>query len=334
MSHGSGPNVTYVAVLAGVAGAVLIAGAMLRPQATEQAPPSETDLARLARLTERRTLESSSAYLAGLADEIAPLVVRVGSGNLSGVVVAPGRILTARLTANMPATLGVTAGGGQERPAEVVWSPDLPAAGLTISGAADLRPALPATEAARAGNPILAVWRTAVGRGFAPAMLLDEAAVPCAGTSIREVRTTLSLTPAMAGGGVFDLDGRLLGVVIPCDDRYAAVAPDAIESMLRTAASFDGRLLARYGLIIAVASAAEASVFQAPSGAVVREIRVDGLADVSGLRPGDVIVARDGVPVTRPDDLQPLTASPAPTPFVLTVRRAGAAVDVTIGAAE
>ena len=40
----------------------------------------------------------------------------------------------------------------------------------------------------------------------------------------------------MAGGGLFDLDGSLIGGVLPCDDRFAALSVGSVNSMLRVGA--------------------------------------------------------------------------------------------------
>lgn len=85
-------NGKYIAILAGVSASILIAGALLRPapDATTSAappPPSETDLLRLTRLSQRRSLESMADYFGYVADaaarSLAFALVKAGEAGLA-----------------------------------------------------------------------------------------------------------------------------------------------------------------------------------------------------------------------------------------------------------
>ena len=64
-------------------------------------------------------------------------------------------------------------------------------------------------------------------------------------------------------------------------------------------------------------------------------VTVDGPADRAGIRPGDVIVAIDGRPVTEPDELIVAIRAKAPgDAVVLTLREDGEERDVRVVLAE
>ena len=62
------------------------------------------------------------------------------------------------------------------------------------------------------------------------------------------MQSNLPLTDSALGGGLFDVDGNLLGVVLRCGDHIAAVVPADVDRELARAASFEGQLLQSYGL--------------------------------------------------------------------------------------
>jgi len=64
-------------------------------------------------------------------------------------------------------------------------------------------------------------------------------------------------------------------------------------------------------------------------GAWVRRVEAGSPAEAAGLRPGDVLVAVDGVPVGRPHDLRTLVSAHAPGEVViLTTLRGDQSLDV------
>lgn len=332
MNPSPAPNLKYVATLAAVAVVVLVGGALMRPGArsAEQAPPSDTDVRRLANLTERRALESAAAFLGQLADDVGPSLVWLDAPAATGIVWTATTIATTRFEPSLRSLPSVATLEGRATATRVDWSPDLPVTRVEVS---ELRGGAPATRAeppTQPGTPLAAVWRTATRRAFAPGSFIELVMTPCGGRPRQEVRTTLAFSDAMAGGGVFDLDGRLPGVILPCGARYAALVPDAVAEVLTAVESFEHRLLARYGLVVEPLTPDELALFDVGSGAMVREVRSRGAAAHSGLRPGDVVVGLDGRPVTRLDDMRGL-AGPAPvTSVVFSIQRASKSLDVSV----
>lgn len=332
VNRSNAPNVKYVVTLALVAGAILVVGSLARPRtrSSEQAPPSETDLALLARLTERRALESAAGFLNQVAADVAPSLVWLETPGASGVLWAGNAIATARFDAAVERQLVVTTSTGDVAATRADWSPDLPLARLEIAAPPGALPPLRSAPPTQSGAQLLAVWRTAQTHVFAPAVFIESTVAPCGGHRSREVRTSLALTPAMAGGGLFDMDGRLLGVILPCGERYAAVASDVVDGMLLAAESFGSRLLARYGLVVEPLTSEESAFFKTTAGVMIRELGIARPADRAGVRPGDIVVGLNGDPVTRIDDLGRLAAAlPMPT-VVLSIRRASASLEVDV----
>lgn len=321
----------YVATLAVAAGLVLAVGALVRPRVPlpEQPMPSDTDLARLERLTERRALESAAGFLTRLADDVAPALVWIGESGVTGVAWA-GQVVASPPFAPTSAPVAVTTALGVVAAAAGDLPADAPVGTVVIGGPAPSAP-VRAGRPAGPGAPVIAVWRSSDGRAFASASFIDEGGVTCGAYPGREVRLTLPLTRAMAGGGVFDLDGALLGVILPCGDRMSAVIPATVDDWLRTNTTIDRRIGARYGMAIESLTPLESAHVGVASGALVRELLVGGAAERAGLRPGDLIVGVDGVTVSTPDDLAMLAASAALPAVALTVRRGSATLDLSLG---
>lgn len=323
----------YVATLAVAAGLVLAVGALVRPRVPlpEQPQPSDTDLARLERLTERRALESAAAFLTRLADDVAPALVWIDAPGVTGVAWA-GQVVATPPFEPTSTPVAVTSALGANAAAAGDLPADAPVGTVVIESPAPPAP-VRASRPSGPGAPVIAVWRSSDGRAFAPASFIDEAGVICGEYPGREVRLTPPLTRAMAGGGVFDLDGALLGVILPCGDRMAAVIPATVDEWIRINATVDRRIRARYGMAIDSLTSREAAHFGVASGALVRELLVGGAAEGAGLRPGDLIVGVDGVPVSTPDDLAPLAATAVSPKVTLTVRRGVASLELPLDSA-
>jgi serine protease Do len=123
----------------------------------------------------------------------------------------------------------------------------------------------------------------------------------------------------MAGGGLFDLEGRLLGVVLPCADRMAAVTADAVERIRTSLQATDENadLAMRYGLGLSPLDENEARYFGRAEGLLVREVWDGSFAARAGVAPGDVVVAIGD----RPIDSAGAFLSAAPESAPITIRR-------------
>ncbi|MEZ5290912.1 MAG: PDZ domain-containing protein [Vicinamibacterales bacterium] len=329
------PNVKYLTTLAVVAGLILAIGSVFRPRTgpSDQPPPNDTDLARLARLTDRRTLESRMGFLGQVADGAAGAVVWLNASESSGVVWEDDTIATARLTPRYAPQATVRVDGTERRPTVTEWAPGLPVVEIRVAGLGASAP-LRADEALESGQPLVAVWRTARGRAFADGAFASITNATCGGHPVAEITTTLPLGRAMAGGGLFDLDAHLVGFIVPCDGRYAALTPSAVDGILRETVSFANRLRARYGLEVGELTEAESAYYDTTAGVPVRELAIDEVADLAGLRPGDIVVGLNGAAVARLSDLEPLAARTPLVAPVLSVVRDGKPMDIALARPE
>jgi membrane-associated protease RseP (regulator of RpoE activity) len=323
----------YILILALVSGLILLVGSLVRPHdETTKAvsPSSEADLARLARLSERRSLESMTGFFASVASDADASLVRLRDARTSAIVWDRDLVVAARLTGPFPADVVLTAADGEHRVPVVLRGPQLPLVALTPPASPALVPIRRSVAPISSGDWIVGVWKGDGARGFVPGNALDTTTTACHDLVVRQVVTSFALTPTMAGGGILDFDGNLLAVVLPCGDRMVAIAADSIDTMLGSRDTLEDRLLSRYGVRVGSLSGDEAAYFKTTEGALVREVWTRYAADVAGLRPGDLIRAIGGAPVTGADDLQALATALAGEPVPLSIARGTARVEIQI----
>ena len=279
-------------------------------------------MALLARRAERRALDSMATYFAVTAGDVDSSIVYLPGTGTSGVVWNDGTIVTVPLERHAGETI-VQVASGEHRARPAMWGPRLPLAALAIgSGLPGLSAARGATSRPEAGGWVLAVWRAGRGeQGVAPGSYLQSASLTCGPMTVQEIVSSLALNPMMAGGGLFDIDGGLLAVILPCGDRLAAISTTSIEAILRVSDTSEQRLLARYGLVLGALDDAEKAYFKIDDGAIVREVWTGYRGDEVGLMPGDIIGALDGISVATPGDLLALTEPTGEQALELTVRR-------------
>ena len=301
----------YVATLAVVAGGILLVGYWLRPtQPTtdEQIPaPSQTELSRLTQITQRRSLDDMTDYFSTVADDVQASVVGLPSLELSGVMWAPGVALTARTEPRFPLATTVSTPGGVIGVASDVFGPQIPIATVQMSDMQGLAPPRQRSAAVLSpGSWMLAVWRRQRAVSFVPAHFLGTAIVQCGDQAVDELRSNVAWSRDMAGGGLFDLDSNLIGIILPCSDRFAAVAVEGISTMLQEGSSAIGRVLGRYGVLFDSLTEDEQVYFGRGGGVVIREVWTGYPADAAGLKPGDILIAINAEPIGAPEQLDPL----------------------------
>jgi hypothetical protein len=222
----TGTRRNYVIVLAAAAAVILTIGSLLRPAPDAQRGPDPTpsDLERLAQLSRRRTVEDAARYFTSVADRSAASLVHLDAAGLTGVAWAPGLVITAAPESPISTTLNVTALGRTHAGETGGAGPTLPL--LTLRAAS--LPSLPAARAdarmLEAGAWVLAVWRTGDQRAFASGHFVGVRARSSEFLRWDDVTSTVVLTEDMRGGGLFDLDGRLLGVILPADAGLSVIA--------------------------------------------------------------------------------------------------------------
>lgn len=328
-------NRRYVLTLAAVALVILVVGSLLRPsQPTTDEPipaPSQSELSRLAQLSQRRALDDMTEYFAIVADEAADGVLWLPSLNRSGLVWGAGLVLTVRTERRFPDAATLSTPTGDIGVVAVSAGPHLPIATLRISDPQRLQPPRRRSAAfLTAGAWMLALWHGDGEATFTPAHFLGTAPARCAGQLVDEVLSNIPWTRGMAGGGLFDLDGNLVGVIVPCAERVTAVAVADVETLLRQDQTLEGRLLRRYGLRLGSLSEAEQEHFGRGEEIVVREVWTEYPADVVGLAPGDFVIAVNDEPFASPSQLELLAEAAELDAFELVVDRGAALVDIQL----
>lgn len=302
-----------MAILACVACLILIGGWLARPRNIPQSPtpvPSETELEQLSRRAERRSLESMAKFFAGVARDVGSSVARVRPTGISGIAWDDGRLVTAPLRDQSEDRVVVASGAREADAQRTLSGPNLPLTVLAVSTvAAGLTSARRPASGPRAGDWMVAVWRTDAETAFAAGNFRQLSPIKCFDTTVEEMLSSLSLVSAMRGGGLFDLNGDLLAVILPCHDRLAAVATASIDALLDRANTVEQRLRGQYGLGVGPLSAEEQRYFKTGDGLLVREVWTGLAADVAGFRPGDIITAVAGERIVAIDDLQAVTTT-------------------------
>jgi hypothetical protein len=313
----------YVAVLAVAAALMLAAGWLLRPRDIPQSPPpvpSESELQELTRRAQRRSLESATAYFADLATSVRRSLGFVPSTGASAVVWDDSHVITGPTPfPDRPAALTVRTAAG-EQGAEVTSSRRLPLSALEVALAPSALVARRAASVPQPGDWVIAVWQAHDGPAFAAANFRQIASTTCGMAKANELTASISLTPAMIGSGMFNMDRELLAVILPCGDHIAAIQSSSIDHMLTYLTALEERLLARYGILFTGLSPDERRYFSIADGLLVSEVWMGTRGEVAGFQPGDVVVAVDDHAVAGIDDLRPLAATSG-APFEVTVRR-------------
>lgn len=311
----------YIIVLAVAAGLILGVGSWLRPARNGGAPElSDSDLSRLSQLAQRQTADTLTQLFTTVAARVDPAVVRLRDLGTSGVIWSPGVVITSRrLEGPRVDRTDVTSASGTHQGQVTASGPTLHIMSLMVPGLNGSAPPRAPISAVSPGAWVLAVWRTPDRMAFATGHFVAVSSTGDHAAEAGEVTSTITLTPAMAGGGLFDLDGNLLALIVAGDDAPKAFAVDVVDAMLGSAGSLEGRLAGRYGLGVQPLSEADAAFAHVTAGVLVRDVWDDYAAARRGVAPGDVIVELDGQPVRSVADLAPLGAAAAPAAPVLTL---------------
>lgn len=327
-------NPRYIFLLVIVAALILVVGALTRPKGDAAPPASDADLARLSRLAERHSLDNTTSYFGTIATTAEASLVRRPDEGASGVVWQAGLVVAARMTDRVPAEINVTTSGVAKRAPVTLGRPDVPVIAMAVSADGLVVPQRRDAALVRPEEWVLAVWTGQETRSYVHGNVLDVRAATCDDRTVREVVPSFSLTRSMAGGGLFDIDGNLIGVILPCGDRLSAMDTATVDALLAVASTdaLENGLMSRYGLRAGWPDGDETAYFTKVDGPIVREVWMGYPAFESGLRPGDVIRAIDDVPVDSPEGLARLaSASAAPR---LAVRRGSTNIDVLLGAPQ
>ena len=276
---------------------------------------------------------------------------QVESGAGSGVVISSdGYILTCAHVVSGASNITVTI-GDTDYPATVVGEDDTSDVAVLKIDATDLTPAtVGSSDSLAVGESVLAVGNPlgelggTVTSGIVSAL---NRSVTIQGTSSTNTMSLIqmdaSVSPGNSGGGLFNMNGELIGLVnakssssdaeglgfaIPINDAIK-VAQDLLENGYVSGRPYMG---ITYLAVTDAQTAAQLNVNA--YGVYVVDVVQGGPADKAGLKTGDRIVSIDGTEIAQKDDLGTLIQQHAAGDTLsITVAREGQmqTVSLTLG---
>ena len=311
-------NWKHLLGFAGIAIAVLIAGVAFRPASLKQQPKqqqevsiSQSEVAKLQRIASETALSALNDQYSAAIAVAAPAVVNLGSSGFfwdaKTLISAPTRPADDK---------AVHADGARDPVTAALHSSSYP---FFIFESQAPGPVLAAAPAPPVGASILAVTRSRDGAmTYAPGSFVRMGSAICEGDQWNVVDSTLILSEEAVGAAVVDLNGALLGIVLPCGERFAVLSRAGITDFLRQQSTPEGYLRGAFGLQVAVTDTALR----------VTDVWDDTPAARAGLIPGDRLEQVSGIPTHTAAEL--VAALHAATPATLTVQRDRRTLRVTL----
>jgi S1-C subfamily serine protease len=283
---------------------IFVRDRLLRTEPPASAPPSEASA--LQQLSQEGQLRRLADFLSEHVTAIAPAVAFVAETRATGVRWGRGDTLVTTST---------------DRPAVLVRAP----ASDTMRSTP-----LPAPEPAR-GEWVLIVGRTPSGAVVSSAgMLGGSIAARCGDLDLTEYIIDGALHDGFAGAGLFDLSGRMLGLIVRCGARLMATPIGDVTRVLGDTIAASEQVWAVYGVAVTPLDDRARDHFDADSGLLVTAVRRGTAGDDADLRPGDVLVAIDGRPIASPAEAVALLRAASPASHVVSRRRGASTSDVRL----
>ena len=276
-------------------------------------------------------LDSYSQAVIDVVDRVGPAVVRLAvrngdparpgqsrGGSGSGVIVAPdGLILTNSHVAGAASRIEVTTADGQDLHARLVGDdPDTDLALIRIDEPATLPSArLGDSKRLKRGQLVIAI-----GNPLGFESTVTTGVVSALGRSLRSrngrliddvIQTDAALNPGNSGGPLVSSGGEVVGI----NTAVIMGAQGICFAVAANTASFVLGELVRHGRVrrafigIAAQQTAIPPLRRRAAGlaqdraVMIGTVEPDSAAEHAGLRPGDIIVALDGVTIAGADDL-------------------------------
>ena len=276
-------------------------------------------------------LDSYSQAVIDVVDRVGPAVVRLAvrnsgtarprqsrGGSGSGVIVAPdGLILTNSHVAGTASRVEVTTADGQDLHARLVGDdPDTDLALIRIDEPATLPSArLGDSKRLKRGQLVIAI-----GNPLGFESTVTTGVVSALGRSLRSrngrliddvIQTDAALNPGNSGGPLVSSRGEVVGI----NTAVIMGAQGICFAVAANTASFVLGELVRHGRVrrafigIAAQQTAIPPLRRRAAGlaqdlaVMIGTVEPDSAAECAGLRPGDIIVALDGVTIAGADDL-------------------------------
>lgn len=256
----------------------------------------------------QQALADLQAVVASAAERVGPAVVGLGRGwgVGSGVVIAPGEVLTTAHAVHREDPTVVLADGRAEQGRIAGIDVDLDVA-VVRADTGDAPPVAwdPERAAPPLGTPVVALGNPG-GRGLRATLgLVSSEGRSFRGPRGRRVRGAIEHTAPLprgsSGGPLVDVDGALLGLnSIRLDGGLILAVPatEAVRERVRALAAGTAAPPRRLGVAVAPPRVARrlrrAVGLPERSGLLVRAVEEDGPAGRAGVRQGDLLVAAGG----------------------------------------
>ncbi len=290
-------------------------------------------------------LVNLSNALAQTTEHAAASVVAVHTearGSSSGVIWRDGLIVTAEHALRRDEEIHVTLPDGRVVPVTLVGrDPSTDLAVLKCAEAGNRAIERGEAVTVKPGSLTLIVGRT---RASGPVAALGVVSLVVAesrtwtGSSLAPyIRLDAALQPTAVGGAVVDVHGKIIGIASPRFARFGAIAiPAATVDRVAETLLKKGRIPRGYlGVALQPVRLPEqlrqSLQHEEKTAAIILEVESDGPAHKAGIVIGDILVSLAGLPIARPENVQPhLQAENIGKSLNARIVRGGAVQDVSI----
>ena len=308
----------YTVIIFFVALLILATGVIFKPKKRIR-QLSESDIAHSQQVAQRARLTELSKFLGDAADNASPRLLYLKSAPHTAVAWDRGEAVTAPREDDGLRKKPLPAGA----PLEAIAIPqeaDAVTPPVSSSGT---------TGAIETGEWVMAVARQGEDDVvFAHGLYQGTAMAECGGFAYRRVNSSAVLSEALEGGGLFTLQGGLLGLVTSCQGVPVVVSTASLHTILQQTVSLEDRVEQTAGFRMAMAPAAPGGE---PGEARITLVWRGSAANRAGLEPGDAIVELDGQTVHSIADVEGLAAGAGAKEHELVVRRGKKTMTVTLG---
>jgi len=295
------PSPRFIAALIAAAALLLGLGASFRPQTVQPktAVPSN-ELATLPELSQRRALRDLADYITERASSSAASILYLPDYQASALITGPDSALTA-----------VAAESRNEvEPVRLIQV-------LRPAGDSAQAPVVRRETDTLRSRWALVVARAPDGQILSLAGLMGgRVEARCGELELRELVFDSSVPVAFQGGGVFDLDGNPVGLVVPCGSRGMLVPLADVARGVELQQSIPYRLWVGLGFRVELPDSSAPASRNRP-GVVVAEVRSASAAGRAGLKKGDRIVGVAADSVQTLEDFSSLLPPDQPVSLVL-----------------
>jgi len=240
----------------------------------------------------------------------------VPSGSGSGIIIAPGYILTSNHLVTGATRLIIGLHDGRLVPGRVAgrdFLTDLALVKVEIDGLVPAKLGVSSKlrigeTVVAIGNPLALKTGATVSVGVVSGM--DRAILPPTGETLYNlIQTDAALNPGSSGGPLVDLSGRVIGIntaVAPAAQNISyAVAIDEAFAVAQSLIVRGNMLRPPLGFVPITITASIVAAFDldVERGVLVLQVEDNGLAAEAGLRNNDVITAVDATQIYNMSDL-------------------------------